>query len=257
VETFGTIYSEIIAGTTGKPWAVLVVEPSNVPSTKAGKKALFRSACREAQNGGLLVELALRITRAEVNVLGRSQADADSIVGKIVIDASNAQGRLQRLIQDGALLGRETLEGVLAVDGATALVYRNGKVVGTAFLVGPDLVLTSAHVVMSDDGNAFLDRLATDLSFSFLAFAGSTTKPVTAAPNSIKPLEASSLPWGRPPDLLFMPPDTGSPNCLDYALVRLDRQITHLKPLALDLPPQPERHDHLVVLGFAGGTAMK
>src|SRR5712672_2858637 len=80
VETFGTIYSEIIAGKTGKPWDVLVVDRSNVPSTNVGKKALFRSACREAQNGDLLVELALRITRAEVNVLGRSQMDADAIV---------------------------------------------------------------------------------------------------------------------------------------------------------------------------------
>jgi hypothetical protein len=258
VEAFGMIYSEIIAGTTAKPWAILAVDPASKPEAAEGQKTLVRNACSEAQSSDVLVELALRVTSAEVNVRGRPQEEADAIVAKILRDPSSARGRMQRLMQDGALLTRETLEGVLKVDDATALVYRNGKVVGTAFLVGVDLVLTSAHVVMADDGVAFLDKLAMNLSFSFLVPPGATNrKPVTAAPNSRNPLEAWSLPWGRPPDRLLMPPDVGSPTRLDYALIRLDRQISHLRPLALDLPPDPETTDALVVLGFAGGTAMK
>lgn len=259
VDGFGAVYGSLVAGTDAKPWAVLAIEPENAPGTQPGRLMLFRSACREVLHVQLLLEFAMRLTRAELSLGIRTEADADAMI-KMLSTQPNVAGQMEAIIEPGSLLQRETLDGLLRVDGATAVVYRGaGDVVGTAFLVGRDLVLTAAHVVMNNRDGAFVAELATGLSFSFVAYEGLQRKgnPVIAAPHSTKPLVAWSLPWGQPPNALFAPPTPGSPDSLDFALVRLDRQITHVKPLDIREPPKPQPEDGLVVLGFAGGTAMK
>lgn len=259
VDAFGAVYGSLVAGTGAKPWAVLVIEPANVPATEAGRRMLFRSGCREALHAQVLLEFGMRLARAELSLGVRSAAEADAMIATLSVQP-NVGGHMEAIIEPGTLLQRETLFGVLKVDAATALVYRGeGNVVGTAFLVGRDLVLTSAHVVMGSREGRFVAELSAGLSFSFLVYEGLQRKgnPVTAAPHPSKPLVAWSLPWGEPPDVLFVPPAPGSADLLDFALVRLDRQITHVKPLDIREPPKPQPEDGLVVLGFGGGTAMK
>jgi hypothetical protein len=236
---------------------VLTVEPGNVPTGDAGRTNLRRAATRETLRLGLLMRLALHITRSEIDVLGRPESDADAVI-RTLETALQGAGRMQAMVQGGGLLGRETRLGLDAVDRATALVRRGGDAIGTAFLVGRDLVLTSAHVAVRHAGNAFVQELVPDLSFEFPVFAGTErNEAVVARPRIGKSLVHSSLPWGKPPSTLNAPPDEGSATMLDYALIRLDRQVTHVEPLDIAEPPAVGQDDALVVLGFAGGDAIK
>jgi len=259
VDAFGAVYGSLVAGTDAKPWVVLAIEPANMPATDVGRRNLFRSACREALHVQLLLEFGMRLAGAEVALGVRAAAEADALVAALSAQP-NAGGRMEAIVEPGTLLERETLDGLLKVDAATALVYRGpGKPIGTAFLVGRDLVLTAAHVVMGSRDGAFVPELAAGLSFSFLVYEGLQRRgdPVTAELHPSKPLVAWSLPWGKPPDVLFVPPAPGSTDALDFALVRLDRQVTHVKPLDIREPPKPQPEDGLLVLGFAGGTATR
>lgn len=257
-ETLGTIYNTVLMGTGATQWKVLTVLPENVSTGQpGGVRPLFRAATREALRHELLMRLALYITRTEVDVLGRAAAEADAIIQAVEVALQGA-GRMQAFAQAGGLLGRETRLGLDALDRATALVLKGDKAIGTAFLVGRDLVLTSAHVAVDQSGNSFVQQLAANLTFHFPVFAGLVAKPsIVAKPKSGKSLLHSSLPWGDAPDRLHAPPTEGSDAKLDYALIRLDRQITHVDPLDILEPPELDKDEALVVLGFAGGTAVK
>lgn len=257
-ETLGTIYNTVLMGTGATQWKVLTVLPGNVPSGMlGGAKPLFRAATREALQHALLMRLALYITRTEIDVLGRPATEADAIIELLEV-ALHGAGRMQAFTQAGGLLGRETRLGLDALDRATALVLKGNTAIGTAFLVGRDLVLTSAHVAVDQSGNAFVQQLAANLTFHFPVFAGLVAKPsIVVKPKSGKSLIHSSLPWGDAPDRLHAPPAEGSGTKLDYALIRLDRQITHVDPLDILEPPELDLNDSLVVLGFAGGTAVQ
>lgn len=217
---------------------------------------LRRFACREAGRVQVLGELVLSASKEQYDRGLSDSLGAESIVQEVM--NANVGGRMQALVEPGGLLGRETLEGILAVDAATAIVYRGNRVIGTAFLAAPDLVMTAAHVVLKkmDDGEDFEKVLQDELSFSFRGNA-SSTQSVVVYPAAAKPLVASSLPWGRPPNLLHVTPLDDSPKRLDFALIRLDREVRHVVPLNVKAPPKPVLDDALVILGFSGGNAMR
>jgi len=166
-------------------------------------------------------------------------------------------GARQALVQPAGIVGRATSVGMWGVDCATAIVYRGDDVVGTAFLAAPDLVLTAAHVVVRNNGIDFQPALVDRLAFSFRAPGEDMQPPIWAYPNASNALVDCSMPWGRPPNLLSIAPQEESPKRLDFALIRLDREIRHAKPLNVESPPKPESGDALVILGFPGGTAMR
>ena len=256
-EALGAVYDAELRGTDAVSWKVLTVIPENVPSSPEGRTTLFRAATREALRVGLLMELALHITRKEMAAVARPVSEANAVIAMLETALRDA-GRMQALVQDGGLLGRAALLGLAALDGATALVRRGDIAIGTAFLVARDLVLTSAHVVVNRSVDTFVQELIPDLSFHFPVFNGLvSTQAIVARPKGGKGLIHSSLPWGKPPDKLHGPPDGGSATQLDYALIRLDMQVTHVEPLDILEPPEPRKNDPLVVLGFAGGTAVK
>lgn len=255
IESFGRIYERqrLSAGTDAAAWWVLVAGP-----TAAGKPQsmdeLRRLACREALRAKFLGELVLSISKVQYELGLSDSQEAEGIVAEVM--NANVGGRMQALVGPGGLLGRETLLGTLAVDAATAIVYRGSQVIGTAFLAAPDLVMTAAHVVLRNNGNDFEQVLQDRLSFSFRGNARSI-QSVVAYPAASSPLVASSLPWGRPPNMLHVAPQDDSPKRLDFALIRLDREVRHVDPLNVESPPKPELNDALVILGFSGGNAMR
>lgn len=253
IESFRRIYERVSIGTDAATWSMLIAGLM-AGRTPQSMEELRRLACHEALRVQVLEELVLSVSRVQYE-LGLSDSDAaESIVHEVM--NANVGGRMQALVEPGGLLGRETLEGILAVDAATAIVYRGSHVIGTAFLAAPDLVLTAAHVVLKDDGADFEKVLQGELSFSFRGNARST-QPVVAYPAAAKPLVASSLPWGRPPNVLHVTPPNDSPKRLDFALIRLDREVRHVDPLNVEAPPKPALKDALVILGFSGGNAMR
>lgn len=261
IATFRRLYERWTSGTNAKIWSVLSAEVPPVDEDAIRK--LRKTACLEAVGVDVLGPLALSICKVQLEIWPEMTDSANSLIR--LIESQNAGGRMQALVAPGGLLTRDTLLGALAVDAATAVVYRKDRatgsndVVGTAFLVAPDLVLTAAHVVLRPLQNAFDPQaLADETSFSFRVYSGNTGKePVVAYPAISAPLEATSLPWGVPPNTLFVPPKPGSSAQLDFALVRLDREIRHVSPLDIRSPPSLAANDALVVLGFPGGTAMR
>lgn len=255
VEEFRKLYGNAIRGTEATQWPVLVAQAPNSPTSPTTIAGLRRSACREALKAQVFLELAVRLSQVQLAFGLTDKNDADQIVTKVTNGLVG--GHMQALVQDGALLNRETLEGTLAVDDATALVRSGTQLVGTAFLVGPDLVLTAAHVVLRDNGSAFEAVTRQELSFTFRASKGGTgNEAVKAYPAARDPLVACSVPWGKPPNQLFVSPQPDAARMLDFALVRLDREVTHVKSLDIKSPPMPEAARPLVVLGYPGGTAM-
>jgi hypothetical protein len=258
IETFRRIYVRVSAGTDAALWtelnARLTAGDSSDPMAR-----LRQLACREALRVQVLGELALSVSKVQ-HELGLSESlDADAIVAEVM--NANIGGRMQALVVPGGLLGREAMQGIQAVDSATAIVYRRNVVIGTAFLAAPDLVMTAGHVVLRDNGiggigNDYVKQLIDDLSFSFRGNSGSAPA-VIAYPAAKDALVDSSLPWGRPPNLLHVSPEDESTRRLDFALIRLDREVRHVMPLDVASPPKPERDESLLILGFPGGTAMK
>lgn len=247
VDNFGQIYRKCTANTGAEDWAALFAMHSD-------SLQLREACCQEALRLDLLGEFALKLAKVQV-VLGLgSDKDADTMM-RLIVD-SGAAGRMQALVSDGGLLTRNTLLGTLSIDAATAMVYRGDQVVGTAFLVGPDLIMTAAHVVLRTEGIEFKPRLENRLSFSFRP-AGGGRDAVFAYPAARMPLVLHSLPFGHAPDTLSETPPEVSAQCLDYALVRLDREVRHVEALDIRSPPRVSENDPVVVLGYPGGTAMR
>lgn len=256
IELFRRLYSRWTAGTDAATWSMLVAQAPAALNIPQAMMELRRLACREALRVQVLGELALSISKVQYELGLSDSADADVMIAAVM--NANVGGRMQALVEPGGLLERETLLGTLAVDNATAIVYRGTRVVGTAFLAAPDLVMTAAHVVLKNNGTNFEKALDDGLSFSFRVYVGgASNQPVIAYPAASNPLVDCSLPWGRPPNLLLMAPPEDSPNRLDFALIRLDREMRHVNPLNVESPPKPYKDDALVVLGFPGGTAMR
>ncbi len=256
IELFRRLYERCTAGADAVTWSLVVAQAPVGSGTTEALQGLRRVACREALRIKVLGELALSISKVQSGLGLSEAADADALMARVI--GANVGGRMQALVGAGGLLARETLLGTLAVDSATAIVYRGTQVVGTAFLAGPDVVMTAAHVVMKNDGADFLAELEAGLSFSFRVYEGGASKePVIAYPATTKPLLNYSLPWGTPPNLLRIAPPEESAKRLDFAIIKLDREVRHVNPLNVASPPKPYKHDALVVLGFPGGTAMK
>lgn len=256
LEVFRCVYEPVIRGSEASPWSVLVARcmpPATGGPAAGSRQALIQAACRDALIAGRLDELVIRVAKVQEGFNLSSAAEVEDIVRRII---QLTGGRMQALVKPGGLLGRNTLFGVLDVDNATAIVRMKHEVIGTAFLVRPDLVLTAGHVVLRPDTDCFLSELKAQLSFSFLTPGARTgASPVVAYP-AAGGLVLHSLPWGRPPDRLYRSPAAGSDACLDYALVRLDREIHHVKWLDISQPPRPAPTEPLLILGYPGGTAM-
>ena len=244
------------AATAGKQDAASWPQLAAYTTASAGDDAqrdMTRRAYIEALSQGALFQLATEVMAV---LAERSPATADA--SALPVDLKPEQcGSMQAIVQAGGIKNSATLLGAVALNAATAVVYRGSRVIGTAFLVARDLVVTAAHVVCRHDGAQFEQSLADDLSFSFRVVESRVrSESVIAYPAPSRALVACSLPWGRPPNRLAITPDDEARDRLDFALIRLDRSITHVEPVDIRHPPTPKLLEPLLVLGFPGGTAM-
>lgn len=172
-----------------------------------------------------------------------------------------ATGLMQGIVDAAAGLGNAFIfEPLARITQATGVVYHEGlpqPACGTGFLVGPDLFLTAAHVIASVLADNQLDHdKAQRLVFRFhnrtlRDTLGTWPQVARLAPNG---LLAASPPFGTPPTLL---PDDDPAACksLDFALLKLDRQLGDVGYIDVAKPSSPGNNEPLVIIGHPAGEA--
>lgn len=219
---------------------------------------VIAAACAEAERRGFLGELARRVANVEAQLLGRAGDEALRLLE--VVGARN----VLHAMTDHArgLLDIRMLPGLVQAANACAEVRDEGGTAGTAFLVGRDLVLTAAHVVLDHRDGSWLATLRPGLTFGFLeernAFDGARVPvPAHGPAHGGEPL-SYAFPFATPPKALEPDFDRPEPplagDALDFALVRLARPVEHLEPIDIRSPAEPPRNRLCFVMGFGGGS---
>lgn len=108
----------------------------------------------------------------------------------------------------------------------------------SGFLVAPDIIATAGHCVMNQT-----ECLSTKVAFGFAIASRGQSAEYLEDENvySCKELIAHKYTWYRK----------------DFSLFRLDRPVTHAKPLKLNLTGVIEKDAKFVVMGHPGGTPLK
>jgi len=109
----------------------------------------------------------------------------------------------------------------------------------SASLIAPDLVLTAGHCIKSEN-----DCSSTSFVFGFQM--NSETEAVTTVPaqDVVKCQKIISR-------------ELNSSNGADYAVVKIDKKITHRKPLELSTNVNLSKGDEVVVIGHPSGLPVK
>ena len=257
-ERFGDAYSSVADRSAAKPWQVLAADLANA-QPGAGDRELIRAACDEAENRGFLEMLAELVANIEKGRDGRPAAEVgvllQTVAGSGVMQAMTNEARG---LMDAAIFGR-----LHESSRACAIVFASGKQKGTAFLVGPDLVMTAAHVVLQHERNAagravWLDKLLPNLTFSFAPPPADPSKERVIVPAAPTPDPvAHAPPHGVPPDRLSASLKAPAGDRLDFALVRLARQVEHVPRVEIATPGEAELNRACFVFGFPEGAALK
>ena len=185
------------------------------------------------------------------------QDDPDAQVITEAVAASTV-GTMQQVLQAQGFRRVASWPGLFKAARVTGLVRVDlgggPPASGTGFLVGPDLMLTAAHVVAGVlDGAAPRPGSADRIVVRFhnqLESSGSWPIECRVAADW---LVALSPPLGDPPDL----GSTESPEAaqrLDFALIRLSRKIgVEIGFLDVRNPPAANEDGRLTVIGYPGG----
>lgn len=258
VERFGDAYSSVADRHAAKPWQRLQADLQN-EQPGAGDAALIRAACEEAQARDFLDSLAQVVANIEKGRDGRPATEIGALLQTVA-----GSGVMQAMTNRAKGLMDAAIFGPLHESSrACAIVFANGQQAGTAFLVGPDLVLTAAHVVLQHDLDAagrpiWRDRLRPNLTFSFAPSATDPAKQRVVVPAAPTPEPvAHALPHGPPPNRLFRTLKAPAGDRLDFALVRLARQVEHVPRVEIAAPGEAELNRACFVLGFPEGNALK
>ena len=244
-DRFGRVYQRLDAAAAATQWAILALRPNPI-----------LEACQEAERLGFIAALAAEVAEAE-RMIGERDAEeinammivfGDSAVTEAVIDAS---------LGFPGIFMHEAIGQAMA---ASVLVTVDDVPAGSGFLVAPDLVLTAGHVVLDTTQNggkaAFAGTLRSGVRFLFRSARDKTRYDQAVPPaSSGKQPVAMALPFADPPNRLRRDLCQESARALDFALVRLARQVTDIPHLDILAPPAP-RPEALWVVGFPGGTAI-
>lgn len=180
-----------------------------------------------------------------------------------VTDGGELQfGTHQGVASPGASLDGDWIETLNEVSPNVGLVIdETGKALGTAFLVGPDLVLTAAHVIWPATDRQVPKPKVDKAKRLWVVFYGRKRKGKLRERREIRVvddwLEDASPPCGTPPKLAL---DDGANagEQLDFALVRLDERIgDEISYIDISSPPRPITNDSLAVYGYPGGSGAK
>ena len=188
--------AEAVAGT--RDWKTLKSTTTAAGDRTALENAIIAWAFEEAERQAFILPLAIRISRVE-----RERGRAKEDVAQLLTEVSD--GVMQAVTNRAAgMMEFAILPDLVRIGEASAYVEAGVSQLGTALLVAPDLVLTSAHVVLDTDGNgSFIGtRLKPDLKFTFMPDRRDPSRtPVVRAALGTVPV-AGALPHGRPPNIL-------------------------------------------------------
>jgi hypothetical protein len=107
------------------------------------------------------------------------------------------------------------------------------------------------------NGKFLSKRLKPNLKFTFKPdMRVQPPAPVVRAALGSSPV-AEAPPHGEPPNKLNRALNAAAAQHLDFALVRLSSQVTHVPPIDIKEPAAAEEHRKCTVIGYAGGTAIK
>lgn len=256
-DQFGAAYSLTAPRDSERRWPVIQTE---VVTAKSGRsqpvtdRDIILEACIEAQKFGFIAVLARGVANLEMDTLQRDPIDAARL-----LKGAAGSGVMQGLTRRArGLMDASIFRSLDSASQACARVLVSGIPKGTAFLVGPDLVLTAAHVVFKDNGaDEWRSELLDHLTFEFLPppDSGSSLR-IAIPPANANPLVDSSQPYGWPPDRLNEQLCADAASQLDYALIRLDRNVSHLAPIDIRQPEPVQQERTCFVIGFESGTAL-
>lgn len=252
-DRFGDIYASVADPGAAPRWSVISANLFN-EKPDALEAEVVQRACRIAEEQGFLLRLAQAVVRVECENDRRERSE-----GGTLLRALGSDGEMQAINNRVRGLNDTRVFQVLhEACGAIAIVYADGVQVGTALLVRPDLVMTAAHVVLTHEEAGWRDRLRSNLVFSFQPLPNDTLRqrvPIPAATTDA--LVAHALPHGVPPDRLTACLKSPANDHLDFAMVRLAREVRHVRVLELDPAVDPKLGNDCFVIGFPGGTALK
>jgi hypothetical protein len=227
-----------------KDWKTLESTVQSGGDAAAMEKDLIAKAFDEAERRNFIKELAINISRVERG-LGRKDPEIAALMSQMV------DGSMQLLTNPRAgLMELALLPALTDIGKASAYVESGNKLLGTAFLIAPDLVLTSAHVVLQHQGGSFLSSLKPDLKFTFMP-ALSSTRPVVRAARGTEPV-AAALPHGSPPDSLDPTLGSSAGQLLDFAIVRLSSSVEHVSWIDITQPASAQKGVRCFVIGYPG-----
>jgi len=171
-------------------------------------------------------------------------------------------GRIQSVLRSQGPGLVRTLTHLIRSARATALIrttscHEKAPTYGTGFLVGPDLVLTAAHVVASlMDGDVPRAGSEQDASIEFHnQLEGAGMWPVRSRLRPSPDWLISKSPQdGMGAQIGGNPPEQTA-KALDYALIQLSEPVgSSIGVVDIVDPPHPHKSDRLTVIGYGGGS---
>jgi Trypsin-like peptidase domain len=222
----------------------------------AGRDDLILEACRHADAVGFINKLAVAVANIEAEFGYKTPTEVGAL-----LEVLGGAGVMQAMTNRArALMDASILRSLVAASEATAIVYQDGAQLGTAFLVSRDLVLTAGHVVLEIDSTFHPPRtwktsLRQGLTFSFSSGPKDSSRERVEVPAAVhqEPFVCAE-PHGRPVNILNRSLASPAGSKLDYALVRLARQVDHVSHLDISTPNAPEQGRTCFVLGYPGGN---
>lgn len=212
--------------------------------------ALKLAACQAAEAGGFLAGLAEGLGQL-ANLLASESEPTATQVNNLMRAAVGGYGYMQAIAAaNRGYLNPALIDKLPHIMRATGYVSA-GAIIGTAFLVGPDTVLTAAHVAFDAAG-----QLRPNLRFTFADPADEAPRPRHFEPKPGQSLVSHSPAYGTFPNarrVLSMDAD----NHLDYAVIRLASRVNGIKPIEIAPQPQNTSGANVFIFGYHGGNAMR
>jgi hypothetical protein len=214
--------------------------------------AAVREAVRQARQDHFFIGLwSTLLDRSAGSLFGN--VEVQNIAEQLYTEG--AAGTMQSVLRSEGFRYVKTYPALMSAARATGLVTVKGAPAGTGFLIGPDLVMTAAHVVLplthGEKATPDSENLIEVQFFNQLESPGSWPIRVRPAKDW---LVMMSPPHGIPPALQLEDPLL-SLTQLDFVVIRLAKPIGNdIGYVDIRQPASPEVQTRLTVIGYPGGS---